>query len=326
MHASKNQQRKAKLGGARFRNAIMVHQFVLKLLFFVVARYPNQLLRRRARLARIIWRVSGQLRAVCFKNGSVILGPEATQAELSDYGRGVIEEFLRFVAEIAMAKKLSRQAILSRIAAIEGNEHFVAASELQRGLIIATCHCGNFEVGAAAVSDRIPETHVLFQGDAQGGFERMRASLHKQLGLTEAYVEQGLATWMQLRDALSRGAAVLIQADRCMPGQVGTATKFLGGLLRMPDGPAKLARLSGAPILPVVCIVQDDETIRLILSPPIDPDGVDPAKYDEHVRSSLSEFFGKIVRMYPTQWHTLHDVFEDSRTSQPLATPDESVH
>jgi KDO2-lipid IV(A) lauroyltransferase len=292
----------------------MVHHFVLKILFYAVARYPHLLHRHRHRLAGMIWFMSGHLRRVCRDNGKYILGPEATEAELTDYGRGVIAEFLRFVAEIAMARDQSREKILSRVTAIDGNDYFEAARQLGRGLIIATCHCGNFEVGAAAVSDRISETHVLFQGDTQGGFERMRASLHGQLGLTEAHVEQGLSAWMQLRDALARGGAVLIQADRCMPGQEGTPTPFLDGSVLLPDGPAKLARLSGAPILPVVCVVQEDETIRLILAQPIDPDGAEPSAFDQYVRDRLAEFFGKIVRSYPTQWHTLHHVFHENET------------
>ena len=290
----------------------MVHHFVLKILFYVAARFPHFLHRHRLRLAGLIWGLSGHLRRVSVRNGKHILGHGASETDLAEYGRGVIAEFLRFVADVAIARGQRREAILLRIGSIDGNEHFESARRLGRGLIIATCHFGNFEVGAAAISDRMDETHVLFQGDAQGGFERMRATLHAQLGLVEAHVEQGLSAWMQLRDALARGAAVLVQADRCMPGQDGTATAFLNGSLRMPDGPAKLARLSGAPILPVACIVQEDETIRLILSRPIDPQGEDASTFDQRVRSQLASFFGEIVRSSPAQWHTLHDVFVEN--------------
>lgn len=242
----------------------------------------------------------------------MILGDQATEAELSAYGQGVVAEFLRFIAEIAMAQHLSRKELLARIGAIEGNEHFEAALNAGQGLIIATCHCGNFEVGAAAVAERVSETHVLFQGDVNDGFESMRARLHRQLGLVDAPVEQGLAAWMQLRDALARGGAVLIQADRCMPGQDGVATPFLHGQLEMPQGPAKLARISNAPILPVACVIQEDGSIRLITAPPITPRGQDAASFDAHARARLSEFFAGIIRKYPTQWHALHRAFVDS--------------
>lgn len=237
----------------------------------------------------------------------MILGTEAEPEDIDEYGRGVIAEFIRFVTEIALARRLSREAILSRIGTIEGREHFEAAERMRRGLVVATCHCGNFEVGAAAVTERASETHVLFQGDRQSGFEQMRSSLHEHLGIAEAHVETGLAAWMQLRDALTRGGAVLIQADRCMPGQDGIATPFFGSQLVMPDGPAKLARLADAPILPVACVIESDERTRLIIGPPIDPRDSDG--FDHRARRSLAAFFEGVVRTYPTQWHTLHSVF-----------------
>lgn len=287
----------------------MAHQLVLRLLFFTVGLFPQTLLKRRDRIAGLCWRASAHLRRVCTSNGRSILGPDASEAQLADYGRGVLAEFLRFVADIAMTRRMTREAMLRRITAIDGHEHFLAALNRGRGLIIATCHAGNFEVGAAAVVDHVRETHVLFQRDHQGGFERMRAGVHRRLGLTEAYAEEGLGAWIQLRDALSRGGAVLIQADRCMPGQRGTATDFLFGRIEMPDGPAKLSRLTGAPILPIACLIEEGGGTRLIADRPIQPPTKDTDDYEASVRERLAGFFSGVIRSQPTQWHILHAAF-----------------
>lgn len=291
----------------------MAHRLILKLLFYVVARCPGTLLRHRERLAGLCWRLSPHLRGVFAANGRGVLGPDASDAQIADYGRGVVAEFIRFIADIAQSRDRSLDEIVQRIATIHGNEHFLEAINLQRGLIIATCHAGNFEVGAAAVAKRVAETHVLFQGDAQGGFEQMRSRLHQRLGVTEAHVEEGLGAWMQLRDALSRGGAVLIQADRCMPGQKGTATPFLHGQVEMPEGPAKLARLSGAPILPIVSVIEDDGRVRLIVDAMIDPQSCPGRSLQDTARKRLASFFSEVIRNHPTQWHTLHHAFIQNR-------------
>ena len=297
----------------------MLHHLTLKLLFKAVALRPTLLIRHRERIAAIAWRASGYLRSVCTSNGRWVLGPDADAAARSAYGKAVVSEFLRFIGDIAHARRLSKEQIFDRVADIQGRQHFEEALAMGRGLIIATCHLGNFEVGAVAVAQRVPETHVLFRGDVHGGFEQMRADLHRQLGLTEAHVEKGLQTWMQLRDALSRGGAVLIQADRCMPGQPGTATPLLHGHVEMPDGPAKLARISGAPVLPIVSSVQPDGRVLLHIDTPIDPQQTNPRHLNDHVRQRLANFFTSIIQKHPAQWHTLHRAFienQDASTGQ----------
>jgi len=300
----------------------MLHHLTLKLLFKAVACCPGLLLRWRSSIASLAWRLSGYLRRVCTSNGRFVLGPDADDKACAAYGRAVVSEFLRFIADIAHAHRLSKQQILERVADIEGRDHFEEALAMGRGLIIATCHLGNFEVGAVAVAERVPETHVLFHGDVHGGFEQMRADLHRQLGLTEAHVEKGLEAWMQLRDALARGGAVLIQADRCMPGQPGTAAPFLHGHVEMPDGPAKLARITNAPIVPIVASVQPDGRVMLHIDTPIDPEQTDPHQLGEVTRQRLADFFSGIIRNHPAQWHTLHRAFvENQGTSKAPTTP-----
>ncbi|MEM6550596.1 MAG: lysophospholipid acyltransferase family protein [Planctomycetota bacterium] len=291
----------------------MLHRLTLKLLFSAVALRPGWLVRHRDALAAIAWFGSGYLRRVCKSNGRWVLGPDADDAALARYGRSVVCEFLRFVGDLAQARVMDPAQMLGRVADIEGRDHFEAALQMERGLIIATCHVGNFEVGAVAVAERVPETHILFQSDEDSGFDRMRSELHRRLRLTEARVEGGLETWMQLRDALCRGAAVLIQADRCMPGQPGTPTPFLHGHMQMPDGPAKLAQITGAPILPIACSVQPDGRVLLHIDRPIGPSEADPHPDKDSIRHRLAAFFSGIIARQPGQWHTLQRAFIENQ-------------
>jgi KDO2-lipid IV(A) lauroyltransferase len=118
----------------------------------------------------------------------------------------------------------------------------------------------------------------------------------------ECPVDDGLPAWMRLRDALRMGDVVLLQADRVVAGQKGVRAPFLGGTLMMPEGLVKLARLTGAAIVPVfaprvpggVRIVVD-EPIQVGPEPP--PRGtIDPAQL------RLAAAVERAVREYPDQW------------------------
>lgn len=296
-----------------------LHDFVLDRVFAAATRNPARFRRRCVPVARLGWYVSRHLRRVCRSNGRLILGDDASTDQLKRYGQDVIRDFLRFVGDISIASDQSTSSILERIAESEGEAHFQTARDMGRGVILATCHMGNFEVGAAAVSSRVAETHVLFQGDAHGAFDTMRARLHERLGLTNAAIEQGLDAWIQLRDALGRGGAVLIQADRCMPGQKGQATAFLNGHVVMPNGPSKLARLSGAPIVPITCVARNDGRTRIIIAPPIRPDACKPSEFEAYTRKKLAGFFSGVIREYPSQWHILYPAFIEN--AEPPKTP-----
>lgn len=296
----------------------MLHHLLLKFLFDSIAVQPDLINLHRDRLADWVWRCSTHVRRACAGNGRYVLGHGADEAELAVYGRSVIREFLRFIGDIAVSQNQPLDHILDRVAGIDGRDHFESALSRQRGIIVATCHLGNFEVGAAAIAERVPETHVLFHGDVHGGFEAMRANLHRQLGLTEAHVERGLDAWMQLREALKRGGAVLIQADRCLPGQAGTPTPFLHGHLEVPDGPAKLARITGAPVLPIASCVTENGQVHIQIDPPVDPREAEPEAFDAMLRDRLARFFSDIIARQPGQWHVLHPAFlENQEEAQP---------
>ncbi|MEM1445045.1 MAG: lysophospholipid acyltransferase family protein [Planctomycetota bacterium] len=299
----------------------MFHHLLLKFLFNAISVQPDLITLHDQRISEWAWRGSRYLREVCTANGRYVLGPDAHPAELDAYGRSVIRGFLRFIGDIAQAQGQPIEQVLERVAEINGRDHFASALERKRGVIVATCHLGNFEVGAAAIAERVPETHVLFHGDTHQGFEAMRGKLHRQLGITEAHIERGLDAWMQLRGALERGGAVLIQADRCMPGQSGTPTPFLHGHLEMPDGPAKLARITGAPVLPIASCVAEDGGIVIEIDRPVDPEAIDHGEFDALLRGRLAGFFSDIIARSPGQWHVLHAAFLEHQDGLNRQTP-----
>jgi KDO2-lipid IV(A) lauroyltransferase len=127
------------------------------------------------------------------------------------------------------------------------------------------------------------------------------------MGIVEAPIDDGLAMWLGLRDALNRNEVVLVHGDRLMPGQRGVRMEFLGRPALLPSGPVRLAIASGAPIVPLFAPRDPDGRVRILLEKPIlvDPhaaliDVVHPAMRE------LANAMERIIRRYPDQWIMVH--------------------
>lgn len=277
--------------------------FWLDLLFRVTGRTPAVTRVLRPLLVRTAFRFSGAIRTATEANARRIFGSDACATRMNHYGRGVVRNFYDFVCDVGRSLHLSREQLLARIDSVEGHEHYQAARALKRGAIIVTAHMGSFEAGAAAIVDRERRVHVVFKRD-ETRFEQVRSSLRKKLGVIEAPVDEGWPLWVRLREALMRDEVVMVQGDRCLPGQKGARVPFLHGHLLLPTGPVKLAVASGAPIVPVFAIRTASGGIRIHVEPAI-------VVGDDHGAAmlQLSAVLEKYVRAYPEQWLLFHKAF-----------------
>ena len=166
---------------------------------------------------------------------------------------------------------------------------------------------GSFEAGAAALLDREGKLHVVFKRDAISRFDQVRSMLRAKLGVIEAPVDDGFTIWMKLREALLRDEVVMVQADRCMPGQKGEIVPFLHGRMMLPTGPIKLALATGAPIIPVFALRTPSGQVRIVIE-----DAIEVTPSDQSPHPAMMKFVSvleKHVRAHPDQWLLLHPAF-----------------
>ena len=252
----------------------------LRLLFAVNARAPwllAALERPLLAASRVAFRE--RLRAGIRANAPFLLGPDATAAAVRRLEDGVLRSFFRFVRDVGASGSADRGALQAKVSTVRGREHHAAARAANPGggLIFATAHLGCFEVGIAALAGLEPNVRVVFQRDPFAAFDDARGRLHRALGVHDAVVggPDSLEVWADLAERLRGGAAVLVQADRVMPGQRGVRVPFLGGTVELPVGPVKLAGMTGAAIVPVFA-VRTPAGVELRLHPPIRVGPADP--------------------------------------------------
>ena len=292
----------------------------LALLFWLVAHVPWIAGALKPFIVRITWAASSHIRRVTDANARHLLGPTSSPGARRALGRAVLNNCIEAVIEFGRNRTLSPAQILSSLESVSGREQYVQARQRGRGAILVTAHLGSFETAMAMLKQYEPRVHVVFRRDRFSLFERLRAQQHARLGVLDAPVNDGLQVWFALREALRADEVVLMQGDRVLDGQPGVEVPFMGGRMRVPSGPVKLARLTNSPLIPTFCIRTNKNQIRIALEAPIWPD--ERPMRGERIDPALLQLISVIeryVRAFPDQWLCLHPAWCDDILSEPSA-------
>jgi len=285
------------------RRPSRAESFWLWLLFACAARHPWILWLMRPIVKAGVPLVAPHVRRAVQQNGRRLLGPDANLKAAN-----TVAAFYDFIIDLTAAREATPESLRRRIASVSGREEYVALRERGGGVVIVTAHMGSFEVGLSGLTEVEEEIHVVFKRDANDHFEDLRQSVRRVLGVHEAAIDDGWPTLVKLRDRLEAGAAVVMQADRAMPGQKSQIVPFGHGQLRLPLGPLRLAQMTGSPIVPVFTIRQPDGRFRVLLEPPIDPQADDAME-------QLASVLARVIAAHAEQWLVLEPAFvEDAVT------------
>lgn len=277
--------------------------FWREFLYFWTARAPGVVLWTRPFFLWFAYRCSAVLRDGPGRNARRLLGPGASSEEVEALRREMIRHAYTNVYELGASVKRSVAETRACIESIEGKEDYLAARQRKRGAILVTAHFGPFEVGMTALLDMEKHISVLFRRDERASFDRLRSRLRAKLGVAEMSIDDGWASWVALREALGRDEVVLVMGDRVMPGHRGVVMPFLGGHIRVPTGPVKLARATGAPLIPIFTIRTESGRLKVVVEKPIYVDAeASVADGEPPADRALVNALEKHVRANPAQW------------------------
>jgi KDO2-lipid IV(A) lauroyltransferase len=197
---------------------------------------------------------------------------------------------------------MSRSTV-ERLVTIEGLGHLDDALALGRGVIAFSAHLGfnelpgpvltalGYEVSAVYLPMRDPDTESLFSRRRSRRF----ASL---IPLGDAF--------RPCLDVLRRGGILAIAADNDYSLRTDLAT-FFGTPARLPRGPARLAQVSRAPLVPGFVYNRPGGRYLLRFHPPIVPDAQTTASdLQEHIVRALE----RGISVDPTAWWSFFDFWD----------------
>lgn len=226
-------------------------------------------------------------------------GRNPGEAELKRMARENFRNFGRYIVDFFHYDRMTSGDV-ERLAEIENPEALRQAHGAGRGVLLASAHLGNWELGGAilhalgypitavAYPQRTRKTHELFQS------QRRRRGINI---LTFGEAARGV-----LR-ALKRGDLIGVLSDRDYTLNQNPVT-FFGAPARLPSSPARISMRTGAPIVPTFLIRREDNRFLLRFHNPLFPEHF---QSQDDLRMRLAAILESELRLNPCQWYIFDD-------------------
>ena len=267
---------------------------------------PRACYRLAGRVAAVFHALDRAGRHAVERNLAVVLrarGGEPDPAELRRLARLTFENFGKYLADFFRYSRSSASEV-ARMIRIENGDYMRQATALERGVLVASGHVGNWELGgmlvssmgyrlnAVAMPQRLQNVNRLFEAQRAGRGIRVLPLGHAAKGILLS---------------LRRREWVALLADRDF-NQHSPEALFFGRPARLPRGPAYLAVRTRAPVLPGFVLRQPDDTFVLRFFPPIIPD---ERTTQEDVQGRICRVLEDVIGAHPAQWFMFRDLWGD---------------
>jgi KDO2-lipid IV(A) lauroyltransferase len=218
-------------------------------IFHFLARLPLPLMQRLgAALGWLVWWLSPSYRRN-FKANVQAAGVAWRDA------RPAVAAIGAMVAELPWVWMRPHTAKLDGLVKWDGAEHFEAAMQAGKGVIIMSPHLGSWEIGAQAIAEKFGPTHgpmvALFRPARKVWLEPLVANARTRPYLDSA--PTSLAGVRTLIRALRHGGYTAILPDQVPPLGQGVWAPFFGRDVYTMTLLAKLAQQTGAQVILTWC-------------------------------------------------------------------------
>ncbi len=223
--------------------------------------------------------------------------------------RAAFRTFTNYCRCVANAYRLHAGAELRLPAVVSGLERLRRYLDAGQGLILATAHLGNWQLGPYLLAHHgLPPVTVVMNAEPDAGAQQLEAALRDQR-LRVVYAGQSPLLSLQLRAALARGELVGLQVDRPPPG-TGLRVPCAGREASFAAGPAQLAWACGAPIVPVFFPLEG-RGVRIMVEEPLVPERTGDRERDVRALTArVAALYAQMIRAYPEQWFNFYDFWE----------------
>jgi len=242
-------------------------------------------------------------RPIALKNLEIAF-PEKSHDERLKIIRGMYRNFGRMLGEWSHMGRLDRSNI-EQFAAYEGKQHWVEAEKMSRGRggIILSAHFGNFELLPVAHSIYGYRVAVVHRPLRNPLIDKVVRETRTRSGNQMITRKGGAMEMMRLlRQNWHLGVLLDLDVRR------GVFVDFFGKLASTSDGIARMARATGAPVVPCF-IVREGDTMhhKIQIQPPVEIVRTTDAEADNRENTQrCTKAIEKAIREHPDHWNWIH--------------------
>ncbi|PWJ42031.1 lysophospholipid acyltransferase family protein [Sediminitomix flava] len=249
-------------------------------------------------------------REVTLKNLQFAFGAEKNTQEINKIAKRSWINLSKSLMEFVRYKNIKSIEDYKKFIEIKGLEHVEEAQKRGQGVFIMTSHFGPFEICLyifALLGYKIASTGSPLK------YKKLHDLLVENRSRNGAeYFERNKASIKMLRQ-LKSGNLMGVLIDQDTSKIQHTFINFFGKECATPSGPATLLVKTGAAVVPMHIIRNEDDSLILEIQPYRTYQKDDDVKAVTQELHNLTE---EIVRLHPDQWVWMHDRWR-TRPSEP---------
>jgi len=171
------------------------------------------------------------------------------------------------------------------------------------GAVVVTGHFGNWDVAARTLRKYDRPVNVVMAREVNASTQEYVRIAREQAGVRVIYSDSSVFSSLNMIHALRQNEVVAMQLDRMVGPGGARSLPFFGALAPFPSGPFVLARLSGAPLVPVFVprLGPRHYAIRVGAEVRLKRDTRDVQALERAMSQVIGEFEA-IIREFPSQW------------------------
>lgn len=238
---------------------------------------------------------------------NIILCLKVQEKEAAVIAKESWTRFGRMIIEVLKFPEIKKN--IDQYVSLQGREHMEKALSYGRGVVLATAHSGNWELlGGALALHGFPIVGVA-QKQTSSDMDRLINEYRQLIGMHVTY-KQGVREMIQL---LGKGYVIGLLMDQDA-GKDGVELEFFGRTASCPQGPAFLARLKNAPIVPTFITENSDGIHTVMMQEPFFIEQTEDKHEDiKRTTEKLTRMIEDHIRKYPTEWFWMHDRWKSTR-------------
>jgi KDO2-lipid IV(A) lauroyltransferase len=274
----------------------------LRLFHFFVILFPLEISTFLSeKLGRISYFFMPKYRNRAMKNLRRAFGHTKNRRERKMICRSIARNAFKDIVEVFYSTGPDQLKIAQRIS-IQGQENLKEALSSGRGVIAVSAHLGNFSlIGFGLVSRGYP-VHVVIRPVREQAIEKILHEYRKKQGTSFISTIPPQDSVKKMLKALRRNEIICLLVDQAKKhGSV--FADFFGRPAATTITPALLSLRTGAPVVPVFIVRNENDTHHIFIEPAIKIEMTDD--HDENIfriTVEINKIIQTYVEKYPDQW------------------------
>lgn len=290
---------------------------LMRLMVWLLGRLPIGLADFIADLLGLLWfRIDKRHRKVTIENLTHAFGEDMDRSRIEMLAKQIFKNIASIMFEVAWSCRFDKEAFKSHFT-IKGLEHVKKAHAKGRGVIVATCHMGNFELLIPAIDETGLKGYAIYRKMDNEPLERLIRSIRQRFGVTMVPMR---GASKKIDTYLSEGGVVGTLLDQNVDWYKGVFVDFFGRPACTNSGLAALAMRTKAPVLPMYTVRKNRQYfIEFLPELPLEETG-DRIRDIEANTQNYTTAIESMVRKHPDQYFWVHNRWK-TKNFCPWPTP-----